>query len=150
MSIIFEASSKAADAPDIEANIYDATFDGISKKYIEGGPYGDGERYVWAFTLLDDDGAVLFDREEPIVVDGLTSLSLNTTSKTVPKGVRYMKAILTAAEFSLFETGEARISADDLVGRKVQVEVAIRDNGWPTVVNVLPARKARRVGRSAE
>lgn len=151
MGFQFEATSKAADAPDIESGIYDATFDGVSKKFVEGGLYGDGDRLVWAFTLLDDDGEVLYDREEPIVVDGLTSLSMNTASKTTPKGVRYLKAIMTPSEFSLFESGDAKVNAEDLEGRKVQVEVAIRDSGWPTVVNVLPARKARRAGqRSAE
>ena len=30
-----------------------------------------------------------------------------------------------------------------LLGRTVQVEVAIKDSGWPTIANVLAARKAR-------
>lgn len=143
----FKATTKSADAPNVEADIYDAQFNGVSTKFVEGGQYGDGERFVWAFTLLDEDGDVLYDEGEPIEVDGLTSMSTNTTSKTQPKAVRYLKALLTKDEFAQFESGEG-FAADDLVGRVVQVEVAIRDSGWPTIVNVLPPRK-RRASRRA-
>lgn len=148
MGVTFNATSKAADAPDVEAGVYDARFDGVTTKFVEGGQYGDGERFVWAFTLLDDDGSVLYDQGDPVEVDSLTSMSTNVASKTTPKAVRYLKALLTDAEFAQFSAGEG-FAADAIVGRKCQVEVAIRDSGWPTVVSVLPARKARR-SRTAE
>lgn len=158
MGTTFKATAKSADAPNIEGGLYDGKFLGIETKFIEGGQYGDGERFVWPFTLLDDDGAVLRfedgDREgEPIVADALTSMSLNTKSKTQPKAIRFAKALLTEAEFSEFEDEDGEgvdMSADGPVaGRVAQVEVAIRDNGWPTIVNVLPKRKARKARGSA-
>jgi hypothetical protein len=75
-------------------------------------------------------------------------MSMNTTSKTKPKALRYLSALLTAEEYEVFLDSKG-IDADGLVGRKCQVDVAIRDSGWPTVVNVLPARKVRRARASA-
>lgn len=147
--IVFAGTSKAADAPDIESGFYDGKFDGISTKYVEGGQFGDGDRYVWAFTLLDDDGAVLYDEGEAVEVEGLTSLSLNVASKTVPKAVKYLKALMTTEEFATFEAGNG-VDAKALVGRVVQVEVTIKDNGWPTITNVLPPRKRRASSRKSD
>lgn len=151
------ASAKSADAPDIgEPGLFDAKFLGLSEKFIEGGQYGDGTRYVWLFNLLDDDGKVLYEEraENPnhgdaIEVDALTSMSLNTQSKTTPKAVRFLKALCTPEEFAAFEDGKG-VDTDALIGRKAQVEVTIRDSGWPTIVNVLAARKARRSSSSAD
>lgn len=148
MGITLTATSKAADAPDIEPGLYDAKLASLTSKFVEGGQFGDGERFVWSFTLLDDDGAILYDAGDPIEVDGLTSMSLNTTSKTKPKALRYLSALLTADEYEVFLDSKG-IDADALIGRTVQVDVAIRDSGWPTIVNVLPARKARRARVSA-
>jgi hypothetical protein len=149
----FTATSKAADAPDIEPGLCDALFEGVDKKFIEGGQFGDGDRLVWMFTLVDDDGQVIReDREDnpnfnqPIVVDGLTSMSTNVLSKTEPKAVRYLKSLMTGDEFEDFKEGKG-IPATELIGRKAQVDIAVRDSGWPTIVNVLPARK-RRAGRA--
>ena len=146
MGTIFKASSKSADAPDIEADIYDARFEGIETKFIEGGSYGDGDRYIWKFTLLDDDGAVLYDNGDPIEVDAMTSMSLNVNSKTVPKSVRFLKAIASDDEYEAFANGDG-IDLDGFEGRKVQVDVYLRDSGWPSVASVLPKRKARRTQR---
>jgi hypothetical protein len=148
MGHTFAATTKSADAPNVDAGIYDGRFDGVSTKFVEGGQFGDGERLVWAFTLLDDDGNVLYDDGDPIEVDGLTSMSTNVLSKTTPKAVRYLKSLMTAAEFAAFSEGKG-VSADELVGRVVQVEVAIRDSGWPTVANVLPPRVKRTGGKAA-
>lgn len=162
MGTIFKATAKSADAPNIEAGLYDGKFHGVEVKFIEGGSYGDGDRFVWPFTLLDDDGAVLRFEEgekegEPIVADGLTSMSLNTKSKTQPKAVRFFKALATEDEFAEFEDEDGPgvdMSADGpLAGRIAQVEVTIRDNGWPQIVNVLPKRvrrSARRASSDAE
>lgn len=138
----FTATSKSADAPNVDPGICDARFDGVQKKFIEGGQFGDGDRLEWQFTLLDDDGAVLYDDGDPIEVQGLTSLSTNVLSKTTPKAVRYLKALMTPEEFAAFSEGKG-VNASALIGRVVQVEVAIRDSGWPTIANVLPPRQKR-------
>lgn len=147
--IIFEAVAKSADAPDIEPGLYDARFEGVESKFISGGQYGDGDRFVWHFTLLDDDGSVLYDGGDPIEVDSLTSKSMNTTSKTKPKALRYLQALLSGAEYDLFLDSKG-IEAETLIGRVVQVDVIIRESGWPTVVNVLPKRRTRVRARSSE
>lgn len=139
----FTATSKAADAPEIDPGIYDARFDGVDVKFIKGGNFGDGDRFEWQFTLVDDDKAVIYDKGEPLELTGLTSMSLNIASKTTPRAVRYLKALMTKDEFAKFEAGaEDRPADTDLVGRIVQVEVALKEsNGWPTIADVLPARK---------
>jgi hypothetical protein len=146
---VFSATASSAEAPLIDPGLCDATFVGVSVKRIEGGNFGDGDRFVWAFQLLDDDGEVIYEEREdhdrygdPVIIDGLTSLSTNTKSKTQPRAVRYLKALMTDAEFAAFVDG-ADVEAETLIDRKVQVDIGIRDNGWPTVANVLPARKAR-------
>jgi hypothetical protein len=142
MGLTFKATTVSAGAPNIEPALYDARFDGIDVKFITGGQYGDGERLEWSFTLLDDDGAVMYDDGDPIEVNGLTSTSMNVLSKTTPRAVRYLKALMTPAEYGAFEAGEG-IDEKALLGRTAQVEVAIKDSGWPTIANVLAARKAR-------
>jgi hypothetical protein len=146
--IVFAGTSKAADAPDIEAGFYDARFDGIDKKFIKGGQFGDGDRFEWAMTLLDDEGEVLYFEGEPVELTGLTSLSMNVVSSTVPKAVKYLKALMTPQEFAAFEAGEG-IEPKALLGRVVQAEVAIKDNGWPTIVNILPKRQRRSTARKS-
>lgn len=154
MGTMFQATTKSATAPDIEAGVFDASFDGVSTKFIEGGLYGDGDRFEWAFTLYEDGEVLYEEREEnprfgePIQVTGLTSLSTNVLSKTTPKAVRYLKAIMTAPEFASFEAGEG-VDEKALVGRMVQVEVAIKDSGWPGVASVLPAKKGRTRAKAA-
>ena len=143
--ITFSATTRSADAPDIEADVYDATFLGVSKKFIKGGAYGDGERFEWRLALLDEDGAALYDNGDPVEVTGLTSMSTNILSKTEPRAVRYLRALMSAQEFASFKAGEG-LSATSLVGRTVQAEVAIKDNGWPSVTNLLPPRKRRGAG----
>ena len=142
MGIVFTATSKSADAPDIEAGIYDARCDGVAVKFITGGQFGDGDRFEWSFTLLDDEGETLYDDGEPVEVTGLTSTSLNTMSKTTPRAVRYLKALLTPAEFAAFEAGDG-VDEKAILGKTVQVEVSIKDNGWPAIANVLPPRVKR-------
>ena len=142
MGITFIATSKSADAPDIEPGLYDARFDGVAVKFITGGQYGDGDRFEWSFTLLDDEAAVMYDKGEPVEVTGLTSTSTNVLSKTKPRAVRYLQALMSPGEYGAFVAGEG-VDEKSLLGRTVQVEVAIRDSGWPAIANVLAARKAR-------
>lgn len=150
MGTTFTATSKAADAPDIEGGIYDARFDGIDTKLIKGGQYqkdpnGD-PKFEWSFTLMED-GKVLYEEGEPVELSGLTGISTNIASKTTPAAVRYLKALMTAVEFSAFEAGEG-VDAEALLGRIVQVEIVIKDNGWPTITNVLAAPRKR--GKAAK
>jgi hypothetical protein len=166
MGFTFEASQKNSDAPNLEGGMYDARFSGLEKKHITGGKFGDGDRLEWAFGLLDDDGEPLQDTDAEgnvkykdgdvveIEATGLTSLSMNTKSQTQPRGVRYLKALATPEEFADFvkygETGGAEgapIDADELLNRPCQVEVRIKDSGWPEIVNVLPARSRRATRR---
>lgn len=157
-------TTKSEDAPLLSPGMYDAIFDGLDVAMVEGGDYGTGEvrtlpdgtkynRYRWAFTLLGSNGEPLYEErkdhpkfDEPITADALTSLSMNSASKTKPKTLRYLSAIMSPAEYNAFldSTG---LDADVLKGRKVQVEVIIRDNGWPSITNVLPARAERVGGR---
>jgi hypothetical protein len=141
MGYVFTATT-ASGAPDIEAGLYDARFDGVTKKFITGGQYGDGDRLEWMFTLLSDDGQVLYEGGDPLQVPGLTSLNLNPQSdKSV--GVKWLRAICNPAQFAAFSAGEG-LNEDAIVGATVQVEVRIKANGWPYVALVLPARKARK------
>ena len=145
MSVMFKATTKAAEAPDVENGVYDAKFSGITTKFISGGDYGDGERFVWSFTLLDDNGAVIYHKGDPLEIEQLTSLSTNTKSRTVPRAVRNLKALLTAEEYALFEMGEG-VDAAALLDRPCQIEIGTSDSGWPKIVNVLPPRRKRRAG----
>lgn len=159
MGTTFKATQKSADAPDVEDGLCDGRFEGVETKFIEGGQYGDGERFVWPFTLLDDDGAVLRYEEgdhegEPIVLDALTSMSLNTKSKTTPKAVRFAKALLTEDEFEDFASEDPDVEGVDMskdgpvAGRIAQVDIFHRENGWPSIANVLPKRRARRSSKA--
>jgi hypothetical protein len=57
-----------------------------------------------------------------------------------------LKAILTKEEFAAFENGDGTpddaIRAKDggLLGRKAQLEVFVKENGWPGVGNVVAPR----------
>ena len=143
MGTTFRATSKAADAPEVEPGVYDARFDGVESKFITGGQYGDGNRFEWSFTLLDDDGDVMYDEGEPLEVTGLTSESTNILSKTTPRAVRYLKALMTPAEFATFSAGEG-VDESALIGRVAQIEVSVKENGWPSIANVLPPRAKRK------
>lgn len=148
--------------------MYDALFAGVEDKTIESSAY-DPEVREWAFALLDDDGDPIqaFDKDgevkyedgDPVevVANGLTSRSLNVRSKTQPKGLRWLKAILTKDEYEDFVlfaesngTEGSVVDAKELLKRKVQVEVTIKDNGWPAIVNVLPPRTRRASRRTAD
>lgn len=172
MSFTFTATGSSAEAPygpegrPLEGGMYDAQFVGIEDKTIPSSQF-DPEVREWAFLLLDDDGEALqaFDKDgdikykdgDPVevVANGLTSRSLNVRSKTQPKGLRWLKSLLTKDEYEDFVkyaesngTEGSVVTSDDLQNRKAQVEVAIKDNGWPAVVNVLPPRTRRSTRRA--
>lgn len=147
MGTTFTATSKAAEAPNVEEGMYDARFDGTQSKRVKGGLYTkdteNGDlKLEWLFTLLDDEGNELYDEGDPIQLTKLTGTGFNIASKTVPQEVRVLKALLTSAEYAAFEAGQGT-DEEELKGRKVQVEVFVKENGWPGIGNVIPARKAR-------
>jgi hypothetical protein len=144
---IFQATSAAAEAPEIEAGIYDALFLGTEAKRIKGGQYTkdleNGDlKLEWKFRLLDDEGEPLYDDGEPIDLTKLTGTGFNIASKTTPAEVKVLKALLTPGEFAAFEAGQGT-DEEALLNRKVQVEVFVKENGWPGIGNVIAARKAR-------
>ena len=154
MGTTFTATSKAAEAPNVEEGMYDATYTGFESKRIKGGLYTkdteNGDlKLEWKFQLLDDEGGDLYDEGDPLELSKLTGVGFNIASKTVPQEVRVLKALQTPAEYAAFEAGEG-VKEDDLVGRIVQVEVFVKENGWPGIGNVIPARKARRSASAAK
>jgi hypothetical protein len=142
-----QASSKAAEAPDIDEAMYDGILIRVAEKRVKGGQYtkdtenGD-PKLEWTFTPLDDEGNVLYDDGDPIEVSKLTGVGFNIASKTVPQEVRMLKALLTKAEYAAFEAGDgtpddAVDAPEGLLGRKAQIEVFVKENGWPGIGNVV-------------
>lgn len=153
----FNATSKSADAPELEPGMYDAVFVGTAAKTVKGGkfqknPEGD-PKLEWNFNIIDADGNELSYETEsgedrPLIVSKLTGVGFNIAASTVPQELRVLKALLTPAEYAAFEAGNGT-DEKELLGRKVQVEVIIKENGWPGVGNVLPEKKATKVGKVA-
>jgi hypothetical protein len=144
MGITFAASSSSAEAPDIEAGLYDARFDGVDEGHIDNSQFGNGDVFFWHFTLFEDGKAIHLDGDpEPLTIDGTTSRSVNTKSKTTPRAVRWLKGLMTGEEFGAFEAGEG-VDAEALDGRMCQVQVVIKESGWPKVDDVIAARRATR------
>ena len=136
MGITFAASSKSANAPDIEPGIYPARFDKVEPKVVEQSQFSP-DCFEWTFTLYEGDEPI-YDEGDPLEVTGLTSQSTNVKSKTTPRAVRYLQAIMTPEEFASFAAGGG-IDADALLGRMVQVQVIVKDSGWPAIENVIAA-----------
>jgi len=142
----YQATSRAANAPDIEAAGYDLVFVRLEEKLIKGGQYlkdkvkGDPKLELFFNVVSNDDEnpGLMYEDGEPIEVSRLVGVGFNTASKTVPGEVLFLKAISTAAEYAAFLEGGP--SPDDsidapagLVGRVVQGEVYVKDDGWPGV-----------------
>jgi hypothetical protein len=147
MGLTFAAGSTAGTPPDIEKGIFDARFDGVVEKTDVPSQYGNSDVFVWAFTLFAD-GEAIYDEGEPVTVERMTSQSVNTKSKTTPGAVKVLRALMTDGEYARFEA-EQPVPADDLIGRMVQVQVIIKENGWPKVEDVFPAKKAGRRARAS-
>lgn len=140
MGLTLQAKTGSSEAPNIEPGLYDARFDGIEAKVIESSAY-DPNAFEWTFTLFDE-GKAIYEDGEPVTVTGLTSQKINFGSKTTPKAVKWLKAIMTAAEFEAISSGDP-VDADSLEGRMVQVQVETKDSGWPAVTGIIAARKVR-------
>jgi hypothetical protein len=142
----YQATAKAADAPDIEAAGYDLVFVSATGKTVTGGKFqknADGDpKLELSFNVVsnDDDapGLITNDEGDPIVVNKLVGVGFNTQSKTTPAEVLWLKAICTKTEFEAFVNGEGTPDDEEdapagLVGRVVQGEVFVKENGWPGV-----------------
>ncbi|HET7070113.1 MAG TPA: hypothetical protein VFI40_04760 [Nocardioides sp.] len=155
MGLTIQASSSSGNPPELEDGLYDARFDGVRAEELENSQFGDNKVFIWDFTLFEDGKAIREERDdhekfgEPIEVQGMTSRSTNTKSKTTPRAVRYLKGIMSAEEFEAF-VAEKPVDVDALVGRMVQVQVELKENGWAKVTDVLPAKKARSRRQASE
>jgi hypothetical protein len=145
MGISFQPTASAA-APNIEGGVFDARFDGAElvdhPDWAGPGKFGkadDGRRFHFNFTLMQGDEP-LYDEGEPVTLEKVTGTNLNPNSKTVPAAVKVLKGLLTTAEFAGFQAGQAPDS-DGLVGRRCQLIVSIKENGWPNVDDVMGAKK---------
>ena len=144
---------QGADAPEIEGGIYPAIFTGVTEKKQVKSQFGTEDKYIWNFDLYEPGYTEqVFDPSsgEAVSVDRMTSQKMNVKSKQVPGGIKVLKALMTAAEFTAFEAGTSTVSDEDLEGRKCQVVVVIRENGWPTAADVLPAAKERKPKAAVE
>lgn len=160
----YQATSKAADAPNIEAAGYDLVFVRSESKRIKGGQYtkntveGDLKLELVFNVVSNDDEqpGLMYEDGDAIVVNKLVGTGFNTTSKTTPSEVLFLKAICTAAEFQAFLDGQGtpddELNAPEgLVGRVVQGEVFVKDNGYPGVGAVFAPKggqKGKRFGAS--
>lgn len=115
------ASWKATEGetPQIESNVYDAVFEGVSE-----GPEGQfGPSLKWQFGIIVDG--------EPETVTGLTS----TSGSVKGKAFQFFTGILGRQP----EVGE-EIEPASLVGKRCRVLVEDNSKGWPTVTKVTPAK----------
>ena len=88
---------------------------------------------IWTFALEDLEGTT---------VDGTTSEATGPKSKARP----WIEALLGKANATSLLRG--RIGKEALIGRQALILVAINDNGYPKVANVLPPQKAQNGPRS--
>lgn len=142
----YQATSKAADAPDIEPAGYDLVFVRSEAKRIKGGQYtkdtvnGDLKlELVFNVVSNDDENpGLIYDGGDAVEVSKLVGTGFNVTSKTTPSEVLFLKAICTPAEFTAFTEGKGtpddeKEAPEGLVNRVVQGEVFVKENGWPGV-----------------
>lgn len=158
MGLSFAGTTKSSEAPNVEDGRYPAKFTGITPKAVAGtfsviDKDAKGieipNSLEWGFDLYDpeDPKKRLIDEGETVEVTGLTSMNMNVRSnKAVPP--RWFKGLMTAEEYARFEAGE-KVDAEEIEGRMCQVDVEVKDSGWPKVVNVVKA-KASKVKTSEE
>lgn len=145
-------NTPSASAPDFEDGLVSASFAGLAKiahpEWAGEGRYGydNGDRLHWTFTLTDEDGNALYNDGDPILVEAVNSTNFNTKSDK-SKNAQWMKNISPAA-FAAIDAGTG-FDVDDLIGAACMLLLERKDNGWPKVVNVLPAKKRAGARRTA-
>lgn len=77
-----------------------------------------------------------------MVVTKLTGIGFNMKSQTTPGEIKVLKALMTTTEFAQY-TVDQKADEEQFIGRIVQVEVFIKDSGWPGVGSIIAPRKRR-------
>lgn len=113
-----------------DQSLHPATLVALERKILPSqfDPTGFAPAIIWTFALEDIEGTT---------VDGTSSEATGPKSKARP----WLEALLGKAQTAALLRG--RIDKSALIGRQALVLVAINDNGYPKVANVLPAQKAR-------
>ena len=151
-------NTPSASAPEgIEDGLAPAKFIGLAKinhpdwatDKDSFGKADNGDRIHWRFVLTDDDGEELYNDGDPIELDVANSTNFNTKSDK-SKNAAWLKAVSPSA-FALVDAGQP-VDPDTLINTPVMLLLEMKDNGWPKIVNVLPAAKkrARRVATPEE
>lgn len=141
-------NTPSASAPEgIEDGLAPAKFLGLAKinhpdwateKDSLSGKPDNGDRIHWRFVLTDDDGEELYNDGDPIELDVANSTNFNTKSDK-SKNAAWLKAVSPQA-FALVDAGQP-VDPASLEGTPVMLLLEMKDNGWPKIVNVLPAKK---------
>jgi hypothetical protein len=127
--------SAGAPATDIEPGTYVAVLsaiDGPKTIIPRGGPNPGQPTDILEWTFATDEAEV----------QGITSAKYGPNSKTV----KWLTAILGTAP----AVGQT-LTAEQLIGREVQIVVAISDSGWPKVTDLvaMPKRPGKPVAKPA-
>lgn len=142
-------NTPSASAPqNVEDGLAPAKFLGLSKvnhpDWAGDGKYGydNGDRYHWRFALMEDDYSTeLYEDGDPVEIEGVNGTNFNTKSDK-SKNAAWLKAISPVA-FAQVDAGVA-VDPATLEGAPCLLLLEIKDNGWPKIVNVLPAPKRRK------
>ena len=116
---------------------YPATLIKLTKKMLPSSfsETGEAEAIIWTFGVEGSEETV----------DGTTSLATGPRSKARP----WFDALLgkgTASDMMK----QGGVKKDALIGRECTVLIAINDNGYPKVSNVLPPQKRQNAPQATE
>lgn len=138
MGVTFQ-QKPGAGAPDVADGLQKGVFVGISEESHPDwagtdkfGKEDTGDRWRFAFNLVDEDGDILYEEGDPIEVDALTRTTVGKKSAAYA----ILKGIMTAAELAIVDAQEP-FDGTTLEGRKVMVVIEHNDKGWPKVVQVV-------------
>lgn len=149
-----QISKSSATAPEFEDGVVDARIDSIETEAhpewaTENGKYGkdDGNRIAFNFTVMDGNDP---KTAQPIGIEGkdgdIVDFHVNSlTSTAMGKNSRFtanMAGILTTTEKALIDAGET-IDSDAINGRFVQLVLSHKENGWPAIDAIIPAKKVK-------
>lgn len=137
-----------ADAPKVDDGLVLLRFDNIREKTIDAfktesdnfGNPDDGSRYIFDFTLLDEDGKVTYQDDDAVVLEGMTKTATGEKSNFYAK---FLKGLLTKTELALFDTGEP-FDAEAVKGRIVNgIAEHSEKSGWPRIASVVGISKKK-------